>query len=130
MPLVLRFRLSAVAGPHMRNSVAIWQQVNEATYGFLTVEADIGLTFAKSAVNAISTQECLRHRRLARRAYNTAEKIMTKAALTPGEAKILVQKMQLLKRLLSRLGDPQCVCKLTPDSHFADSSRLVKRSQL
>jgi hypothetical protein len=93
---------------NMTNPIAIWQQVDAARYRFIGVETDLGLTFARAAIGAHSTDECLHDRQLARKAYDTAAKIMTTSVLAGRQAATLRRKLQLLKDLLGRLGDPQC----------------------
>jgi hypothetical protein len=60
---------------------------------------------------ADSTQERLHDRRLARKAYDTATKMMTTTALADRQAATLRRKMKLLNALLGRLGDPQCATR-------------------
>ena len=95
----------------MTSLVAIWQQVNAARCRFIGVETDLGLTFARSAMGADSTEECLHNRRLARLAYDTATKMMTTTALADRQAATLRRKTKLLKALLGRLGDPKYAVK-------------------
>jgi hypothetical protein len=90
----------------MRDAVAIWQQVDTAIERFLVLETDIGMTFAEAARHALCTEECLRNRRLARRAYETAQR-WTRRVRFSGEAeKTYCRKLQRLKEALNRLGDP------------------------
>jgi hypothetical protein len=101
----------------MATSIAIWHQVNAAIYRFLIVEADVGLTFAKSAITADSTEQCLHDRGVAREAYETAATMIKRTALTGREAKILRRKMLLLNGFLDRLGDPKCKRRNTRSLH-------------
>ena len=90
----------------MRDSIATWQQVDTALSRLLVIEAEIGLTFAQAAISSNSTGECLHNRRLARQAYDNAERWMLRARLDDKETKALCSKLQLLKTELCRLGDP------------------------
>jgi hypothetical protein len=84
----------------------MWQQVDSALCRLLFLETDIGMNFAHVAVSADSTREGLHNRQLARRAYDNAERWMSRATLTRGEKKMLCGRMQCLREALRGLGDP------------------------
>ena len=70
------------------------------------METEIGLSFANAAVSAISTEECLRNRHIARRAYDTAKGRMEGARLTDKQRSNLQAKLLKLTDTLKRAGDP------------------------
>jgi hypothetical protein len=80
--------------------------VNQAICRLLFIETDIGMNFASAAMNADSTTECLHHRRLARRAYDTACKWTHRANLSEREAKSFKRKLRRLRLTLKQLGEP------------------------
>jgi hypothetical protein len=90
----------------VQNKAGVWQQVDSALCRLLILETDIGMNFARVATFADSTGESLHNRRLARRAYDTAEKWMARARLTSEEKKILSVRMKSLREALRGLGDP------------------------
>ena len=72
------------------------------------MEAEIGLRFAEAAVYAPSTGECLRNRRIAREAYDDAQKRMRQVSLTDRQASVLQVKLRKLGIALKRAGDASC----------------------
>lgn len=97
--------LDAEVKPSTVNPFQFQQQMDAAMSRFLVVELEVGLTFAKAAINAHWTQELLHNRKLARKAYDTATRLMNQAKLTEAEAKGLDSGLQSLKLALSQLGD-------------------------
>jgi hypothetical protein len=90
----------------MRDSAIVWQQVDTAIQQFLVLEVDIGMTFAKSAVQAQSTGECLHNRRLARQAYDTGLRLLPRARFTEEDTRAYHRRLKQLRLALNRLGDP------------------------
>ena len=81
------------------------QQMDAAMSKFLEIELKVGQTFAKAAINAQWTRELLHNRRLARRAYVTTTRLMGSAKLTEANARKVARELQILRLLLSQLGD-------------------------
>ena len=81
------------------------QEMDAAMSKFLEIEVEVGQTFAKAAANAQWTHELLHNRRLARRAYDTTTRLMTSAKLTEVNARKIARELQILRLMLSQLGD-------------------------
>jgi hypothetical protein len=90
----------------MRDSVAVWHQVDAAISTLVMTEANVGLTFAQAAAYAVSTRECLHNRKLARRAYENAQRWLLRVRQGNGDDEAVQNKLQLLEEMLRRLGDP------------------------
>lgn len=111
----------------MKNAGEIWQQIDTAVCRLMFLEAAVGMTFAEAAINAYSTDECLHNRKMARRAYDTAQTWMHRGRLTDVETKDLRAKLLCLGEILRRLGDPHGG---ESKAQFAERSGLDNRSQL
>jgi len=81
-------------------------EMDAAMSRFLAVEVEVGHAFAKAATDARWTREVLHNRRLARRAYDTATRLMRQVRFAEGEAQTLARRLENLRLSLSKLGDP------------------------
>lgn len=99
------------------DSILIWQQTNAAMVRFLSLEAEIGLNFAQAAMEASWTEDVLRNRQFARRAYETACRLLQRAKFTEAEAMDFMDKLARLHQFLRHLGDPD------PISGVMDTAR-------
>lgn len=81
------------------------REMNAAMSRFLQIELQVGQTFAKAAINARWTRESLHNRRLARKAYDTTKRLMD-AKLTKAKSRKISKQLEILKLMLSQLGDP------------------------
>ncbi|MBT9330846.1 hypothetical protein [Paracidobacterium acidisoli] len=90
----------------MRDCLVVWSEVKAAFSGHLFIEADIGMTFALAARNALDTRECLHYRGLARHAYETILSKKGHASLSGTEDNRLCSKAAQLKDMLRLAGDP------------------------
>ena len=90
----------------MKDPATVWQQVDTAIQQFLIVELDVGMTFAQAAAHAQSTDERLRSRQLARKAYDTGSRWIFRARFTPEDSRTYHQKLRQLRLALNKLGDP------------------------
>jgi len=90
----------------MTNAAAVWQELDTALGRLAVIETEVGMTFALAAIHAESTQDCLHNRKLARRAYDTAQRWMDRGKLDERELKLLHSKLRMLGSVLRQLGDP------------------------
>lgn len=90
----------------MKNMGEVWQEVDTAVCRFLDLEVDIGLTFAKAAIYAGCTEECLHYRGIARQSYDVARNGIRCFRFQEGERKSLDRKLQCLRSALRQSGDP------------------------
>jgi hypothetical protein len=93
----------------MRNWIATRQEMKGAISRLLFTEAEVGLNFAQAARNAPDTWECLRCRRVARRAYETILKWKNYDLMSDHEAERLRAKVSQLREMLRSTGDPLLV---------------------
>ena len=90
----------------MKDSATVWQQVDSAIQGFLIVELNLGMTFAMAAEHAQNTDERLRSRQMARKAYDTGSRWIFRARFTAEDSRTYQQKLRQLRLALNKLGDP------------------------
>lgn len=74
-------------------------------FRFLEIELEVGITFAKAAENAASTEDLLHNRKLARRAYDSVLRHTSRANSTGLETKRITTRLRKLRLALFRLGD-------------------------
>jgi hypothetical protein len=84
----------------------LWRGIEAALVGFLLVELDLGMTFARAAMDATGSRERLRNRRLARSTYDTVVRLGERAKPTGPDTAKLAAKTSELKSALRGLGDP------------------------
>jgi hypothetical protein len=82
------------------------EELHAAMSRFLTVELEVGLGFAQAAAEARWTEELLRNRRIARRAYELARQMIGRTYLSRPEMARLEKKLRELRAALLKLGDP------------------------
>jgi hypothetical protein len=81
------------------------QQLNATNADFLRIDAETALTFSQIALEADNPEKRNRNHQNARKAYDTIMRLRQKVVFTPAQEESMNQKMEQLKRDLTRLGE-------------------------
>jgi hypothetical protein len=94
----------------MQKATATWRQLEDAMLSFLSVELEVGLMFARAARGTEDVGELLHNRRLARKAYDTFEKMIQQnrqVRMTNAVEHDLRNRQRALWNALKTLGEPR-----------------------
>lgn len=80
-------------------------ELNATSVSFLKIDLDTALTFAEIALQAKDGDKRERNRHNARVGYDTVLRLLPKVSPTHGDAKVLTEKLRLLKADLVKLGE-------------------------
>jgi hypothetical protein len=113
----------------MTDSAVEWRrQLNAAMSRFVAIELEVGLTFAQAVSHASWTRDCLRYRRLARRAYDNANRWVERTRLTRAQFEQLSKKLITLQLALGHLGDPAPSCQGSATPIMDGAKASLRRS--
>jgi hypothetical protein len=112
MPPTVRFQKYRVgscqqAQKHiMQKTTPGWGKLEAAMWAFLSMELDVGLMFARAATGTADVGEVLRNRRLARKAYDTFDRMIERIPGKSTDGDGLKVRQATLLQALRDLGEP------------------------
>ena len=92
--------------PQITDPVIVWQQLEQAMVTFLRIESETGLVFARAASATTEIPDLLHHRRLARKAFDTFQRLAGEMGALNPALHAWDGKRTALQSALKKLGEP------------------------
>ena len=105
LPKRTRTRGHPAAAPTVDELLATRDRMNRANAEFLKIDTETALTFIQIARQTDNNSKRQPNRRAARRAYDTARKLMPKVDLTVEDIHLLMGRLDQLRLELKALGE-------------------------